>query len=64
MKEYKPIYPNIKYPTDVDIAYKRAYGHYEYDNNFLKRFRVGYLLGYVEGVKDGKNLIEIDYPDY
>lgn len=60
MKEYKPIYPNIKYPNDVDIAYKRAYGHYQYDNIFLKNFRVGYL----EGLKDGKNLIEIDYPDY
>lgn len=56
MTEYQPLYPDIKYPTEIDLAYKRAYGHYEYDNNFLKRFAVGYL----EGLKD----VVSDYPDY
>ena len=60
MKEFKPIYRKIKYPTAVDIAYKRAYGHYQYANNFLKQFQVGYM----EGIKDGQSLIESDYPDY
>ena len=60
MKEYNPIYPEYQYPTVIDIAYKRAYGHYQYHNNFYRDFEVGYL----EGVKDGKNLIESDYPDY
>lgn len=65
MIDYKPIYPDLKNPSPENIAHKRAYGHYQYANNFLKNFTVGYH----QGLKDAEAFFEkyhpeVYYPDY
>ena len=62
MIDYKPIYPNPQNPSLENIAYNKVYGHYQYDNNFLKQFSKGYY----QGLTDAEELFEkyVYYPDY
>ena len=65
MIDYKSLYPKPQNPTPENIAYKKVYGHYQYNNNFLKQFSEGYH----QGLKDAeaffeKYYSEVYYPDY
>jgi hypothetical protein len=58
MNDSKMIYPKLKYPSLVQQAHKKVFGHYQYEHWIFRMFESGFNAGLE------MNQPTNDYPDY